>query len=267
MRWCRLYTETPSDPKLRRIARQAGTTMANVLAVWTSMLCHAGGAEGEAWGTLAGWDDLDIAINLDLDRGVVAAIRREMEQRLILESRVIKWDHRQSRNDHSAERMRQYRARKGSQDQGVSPDVTSPSVTVTQSDGKKRREEKREEGVTTVTPARRAVRAAVSVTTPDWLDAQAWGEWCRYRHGRKWTQRAAELAIGVLTDLHAAGHDPRLVIEQSIANGWTGLFPIKTHGRPPPAKPPSNLAWMDELTRPRSPATPFDFDGTAEEIR
>lgn len=147
MRWCRLYNETPSDPKLRRIAHQAGTTVANVLAVWVSMLCCATANEGEAWGTLDGWDDLDVAINLGLDRSVVGAIRREMQHRVILENRIIKWDARQSRNDHSAERMRQYRARKTSGKQDVSDDVTSRSVTVTQSDGKKRREEKRETGL------------------------------------------------------------------------------------------------------------------------
>lgn len=230
MRWCRLYTETPSDPKLRRIARQAGTTMANVLAVWASMLCHASGGEGEAWGTLAGWDDLDIAINLDLDRGVVAAIRREMEQRLILEKRIMKWSDRQSLNDTSTERVRRWREKRA-QNQGPKPPETLETVSETPCNGI-RREEKRVEGDTTVSPVRRAARSAVSVAAPEWLDGQAWAEWCRYRHGRKWTQRAAELSLSKLAELHAAGHDPRLVIEQSIANGWTGVFPLKHHARP-----------------------------------
>jgi hypothetical protein len=240
MRWCRLYTETPSDPKLRRIARQAGTTVANVLAVWTSMLCHAAGNEGEAWGTLAGWDDLDVAINLDLDRGVIIAICREMEQRVTLDGRILKWSDRQARNDHSAERMRQWRAKRA-QNQEPKPDVTSRSVTVTQSDGKKRREEKREDRATLYPP--RASRASGDVPAPDWLEAEAWAEWCRYRQGRKWTKRAAELSLKKLLDLRDAGQDPRAVIEQSIANGWTGLFAVNT-ARPSPSQRESKMDWL-----------------------
>ena len=227
MRWCRLYTETASDPKFRRIARQAGTTMANVLAVWTAMLCHTTSQDGDAWGGLAGWDDMDIAINLDIDRGVVAAIRREMEGRVIADGRILKWDSQQARNDHSAERMRRWRAKKSEGKQRAVEGVTPRSVTVTKSDGKKRREEKRVLGDTGVSPTRRASRDDGVMAAPEWLDANAWVEWCGYRHGRKWTPRAAELAIAKLAELRAAGHDPRLVIEQSIANGWTGLFPIK----------------------------------------
>jgi hypothetical protein len=171
MRWCRLYTETPSDPKLRRIAFQAGTTVANVLAVWTSMLCHASANEGEAWGTLAGWDDMDCAVNLGIDRGVVAATRREMEQRLTLEDRILKWDARQSKNDHSAERMRNWRASKAQEKQEHRNDVTSHPVTVTQSDGKKRREEK----IDDTTCHQRASRSTDrgSRLAPEWRPSHA----------------------------------------------------------------------------------------------
>jgi hypothetical protein len=158
MRWCRLYVETPSDPKLRRIAHQAGATMAHTLAVWVSMLAHAAANEGEAWGTLAGWDDLDCAINLGMDLPVVRAIRREMEQRLTIDNSILKWDARQSKGDHSAERMRQWRAKRSSQNQDVSDDVTSRSVTVTESDGKKRREENKEQSPSE--PVTRVARAA-----------------------------------------------------------------------------------------------------------
>jgi hypothetical protein len=47
------------------------------------------------------------------------------------------------------------------------------------------------------------------------------------------THRAQELAIGALGRLRAAGHDPRAVIEQSILNGWRGLFPVRSSSDSP----------------------------------
>lgn len=42
------------------------------------------------------------------------------------------------------------------------------------------------------------------------------------------TQRAEELMVGKLEDIHRQhGHDPTAVIEQSIMNGWRGVFPLK----------------------------------------
>ena len=70
-------------------------------------------------------------------------------------------------------------------------------------------------------------RVAVSVQVPDWLPADAWADWCQHRKGRKWTQRSAELSIKQLDRFRQAGQDPRAVIEQSIAGGYQGLFPLK----------------------------------------
>lgn len=45
------------------------------------------------------------------------------------------------------------------------------------------------------------------------------------------TQRAEELLIAKLERIHADhGHDPSAVIDQSILNGWRGVFPIKDEG-------------------------------------
>lgn len=149
MRWCRLYVETPSDPKLRRIAHCAGTSVSHTLAVWTSMLCQAAQNEGEAWGTIAGWDDLDCAVNLGIDRAIVFSIRQEMEGRTLDGERIIKWEHRQAKSDTSADRMRRWREKKNEQKQQPANDVTSPDrhrdVTVTACDGleENRREEKK----------------------------------------------------------------------------------------------------------------------------
>lgn len=170
MRWCRLYNETPSDPKLRRIAHQAGTTVANVLAVWTSMLCHAAANEGDAWGSLDGWDDLDHAINLGLDRQVVGAIRREMEGRVILEKRLIKWHARQSTCDTSTERVRKWREKKANENKAAKPDETLRSVSETPCNGIRGEESRREETPLRESGARAARGARLAL---DWQPSDA----------------------------------------------------------------------------------------------
>lgn len=67
----------------------------------------------------------------------------------------------------------------------------------------------------------------VKIEVPDWMPADAWQDWCEFRRGRKWTERAQQLSIRTLTDLRSRGHPPKAVIEKSIENGWTGLFPLK----------------------------------------
>ncbi len=69
---------------------------------------------------------------------------------------------------------------------------------------------------------------AAPIELPDWLPADDWEQWHRFRNGRKgWTAHAKALSLRSLTKLRDDGHDPRAVIEQSIERGWTGLFPVK----------------------------------------
>ncbi len=69
-------------------------------------------------------------------------------------------------------------------------------------------------------------RARASPTAPDWVPPEAWQSWVAYR-GKSLTAHAATLCINELDRLRQAGHDPRAVIEQSIRNGWRGLFEVK----------------------------------------
>jgi hypothetical protein len=65
------------------------------------------------------------------------------------------------------------------------------------------------------------------VDVPDWMPPQ-WTDYCAYRKARKgWTAKAEALCIRELSRLREAGHDPAAVIEQSIRNGWAGVFPLK----------------------------------------
>lgn len=67
---------------------------------------------------------------------------------------------------------------------------------------------------------------------PDWIPAKAW---CKFVEGRKklkppMTEHAAELIVAELVKFRAAGENVEAVINQSIVNGWKGVFPVKRNG-------------------------------------
>lgn len=88
--------------------------------------------------------------------------------------------------------------------------------------------------------------APPSVVLPDWLPSDAWADWCEFRATKpkraEWTQAAAKTCLRTLDRLQAEGNDLRLVIDQSIAAGWPGLYPVKAQ-RPAPQRE-GKLDWL-----------------------
>jgi len=66
-------------------------------------------------------------------------------------------------------------------------------------------------------------------TLPDWLPLDAWNGWVemRKRIKKPMTERAEELRIKDLAAFHAAGEDVGAILDQSTANNWTDLYPLK----------------------------------------
>lgn len=65
---------------------------------------------------------------------------------------------------------------------------------------------------------------------PDWLPAEAWERFDRFRtkkSGKGWTDDARALNLRTLARLRNEGQDPVAVIDQSIEKGWAGLFPVR----------------------------------------
>lgn len=66
---------------------------------------------------------------------------------------------------------------------------------------------------------------------PEWLPLDAWVAFVDMRKAMgsrgKLTMNAAQLIIKKLEELKNQGHDPRLVLEQSVINNWRGVFPVK----------------------------------------
>lgn len=64
---------------------------------------------------------------------------------------------------------------------------------------------------------------------PDWINPNDWNDWVELRRKSKkpLTDRASELAVQKLQAFKDEGVDPNLILQQSILNGWQGLFPLR----------------------------------------
>ncbi|ELY4319328.1 replication protein, partial [Cronobacter sakazakii] len=74
----------------------------------------------------------------------------------------------------------------------------------------------------------------LEVDLPDWLAPAVWHEWVQYRAESKKPIKSmltVTKAIKLLSQYRDAGENPADVINQSIANGWQGLFRVKATGR------------------------------------
>lgn len=61
------------------------------------------------------------------------------------------------------------------------------------------------------------------VDIPVWLSKETWESYRKHR-GKKFTDNAQRLALKKLTSWKADGHDPNEILNNSIMNGWKGLF-------------------------------------------
>ena len=62
---------------------------------------------------------------------------------------------------------------------------------------------------------------------PDWLSSSVWGAWVEYRRDLKKpikSQQTVAQAINLLERCKNNGYQPEEIINNSIANGWQGLF-------------------------------------------
>lgn len=65
-----------------------------------------------------------------------------------------------------------------------------------------------------------------AVELPDWLDKSKWQEWVQYRKEKKQALKPSTVAYQIkFLSQHVENH--QLIIEQSIQQGWTGLFELK----------------------------------------
>jgi hypothetical protein len=67
----------------------------------------------------------------------------------------------------------------------------------------------------------------IPVVLPDFIPAKAWQGYLQMRKKAP-TEYAVELIIKQLQKMHSEGQDVGAVLDQSTANSWTSLYPLKT---------------------------------------
>lgn len=125
MDWLRWWHGTVTDPKFQRVARMAGGSVGQVIAVWACLLERASSVtpgdakvtQGDAKvtrGSVTGFDCADHDVLLGFEDGTCEKVLAALVDRgLIVDGRIARWEERQpKREDSSTARTREYRERK-----------------------------------------------------------------------------------------------------------------------------------------------------------
>ncbi len=69
----------------------------------------------------------------------------------------------------------------------------------------------------------------LDIALPDWLSREVWERWIKYcrETNKRLTSMTVLSQMAFLTKHHAQGADCNEIIEVSIRNGWSGIFPPK----------------------------------------
>ena len=96
---------------------------------------------------------------------------------------------------------------------------------------------------------KRARTRARAVAPPSWIDRETWQAYLEHRRCIRapMSQIAQQRAITALERLRDDGQDPEAVLNQSIVNGWKGLFPVKAGNPGAPSTFDSNVRVLYEL--------------------
>lgn len=199
--WFRLYSEFATDHKIQMMSEADQRRFVMLLC----LRCSNGDV------TL---QDNEIAFQLRVTPEEWAHTKSAFLARNLIDqtNRIVAWDRRQFVSDSSAARVARHRE-KVKQARNV---TVTPPDTDTDTD----------------TEAEKPKNKAPKFDLPDWVPAAAWSDYVemRKRIRKAMTPKAMALAVAELDKLRAQGFDPVLVINQSILNGWQGLFPLKDNG-------------------------------------
>jgi hypothetical protein len=203
-RWFRLYADAMRNPKIMRLDD-------STFRLWVKLLAVASENDGK----IPAIGDLKLMLNTRLDHlssRLDGLIRGGLIDALADGYAPHNWEKFQYKSDTSKERVAKYRA-KGN------VTVTPPDTdTDTDTDTEKKKD--------TVAAQPTRLRAA---DLPEGISAELWVDYrtMRSRKRAPMTAKAESLMLAELNRLIGDGHDPTAVVEQSIANSWTGLFEIK----------------------------------------
>lgn len=119
------------------------------------------------------------------------------------------WSKRQESPLSAYERVKKYRQKKKSDNEVITHDNENDNDRIRLRIEKiKNRKEKKEEKL------------------PDWLDKKVWNDWIEYRNQKR-KKLTPQSIILQLKELEKNISKHKEIIEQSIRNGWIGLFPFR----------------------------------------
>lgn len=93
--------------------------------------------------------------------------------------------------------------------------------------------------------------AAAPFVLPEWIPIEPWTAYLEMRKANRKvpTERAKTLVVRELDKLRAKGEEPGAVLDQSTANNWTDVYPLKDKSaRVSPTNGASNSSWkLDDV--------------------
>ncbi len=223
--WLRLYAEFATDPKVQMMQEADQRRLVMLFC----LRCSNGDE------TL---HETEVAFQLRVSLEEWKRSKAIFESKGFIDSdgNLLNWNERQYVSDSSTARVRAYRD-KMKQEGNVS--VTPPD-TETDTEQKKKKEQKK--------PPQ-----AAAFVPPDWIGTEVWKAFLEMRKKKRApaTDRACNLIVSKLLKLSAKGNDPSEVLDQSIRNSWTDVYPIKDneHGNRSTSRKQSVVERVEEHIR------------------
>lgn len=223
--WFRWHHGSVTDPKFGLVAKKAGASVAEVIAVWASLLEAASAAEDRGNAGSIDFEALDFA--LGMDDGKAQLIYGRMCERDLIDQetgRINAWEKRQPKRerdeaDTSTSRVRAFRERQRQAQQGNanSGSETPRNTNETQETprGEERRVEEKEEKET-------ARKRAPSLPCPDDVDAQVWADWVAHRKAKR-ASVTATVVDGARSEAAKAGMSLEAFLRVWCRRGSQGL--------------------------------------------
>jgi hypothetical protein len=202
-RWFRFYADTLRNPKVMRLSDKD-------YRLWSRLLAVACENDGK----LPPLDDLKLLLSMrydHLNEGLNRLISGGLIDALATGYEPHNWSKFQYKSDTSNERVAKHRAKR--------------NVTVTPPDTDTEQSIDTSVSIPPISPAKRGQSFAL----PEWVPEAEWLGFCEMRRRIRapLTDRAKGQIVRQLEQLHARGHPPGRVLDQSTANAWRGVFELK----------------------------------------
>jgi chorismate mutase len=237
--WLKMTHALPEKPEVLAIAGKTGANRLEVVGrlfvLWRWFDNHT--TDGNALGVTSLTLE-ECLFGAGGNAGFVAAV---VSVGWLIESecgiRVVKFDSHTSESAKERAQTAKRVAKSKSKGKG-NADANAQTVTQTVTETVPREEKRREEISPSLrsgddAPKRAAPFDPSSVELPECVSAEDWARWCADRSKRRKpvTPEAAKLQLAKLVAFMADGHLPKDVIDNSIANGYQGLFAPKAAPR------------------------------------